>query len=488
MKMKRLTVVLAGMLALGGAVGCGGGGNSGGNYKPPVVETDWVRSTDNTDDIHVGALLTGIGEEWLKKVAQAYTDETGVFVDVFFDKGIGSAINISMDTGKNLDDLYLCGNTFDWLKWAAGGKAASLEDMMDLAYPNETLPDGTSNTLRNKIKENVYELGRYDEETYIVQLTYAPTGFVYNVDVLTQLGYDKFPETWAELLQLCKDVNAAKLTNKQGKIVRPMSWGGAVYDLNDAYKTLWAQSDPAAYEEFFEYSATSPDKDAWVSDARLKGMEAIYDLLAPVNGESSNSVQGLGGSTNVESEIAFLNGLSVFCPTGAWFESEVASALGNANFTYKFAPVPVIEGGQKAVNINIPTEYFFVPQQCDNVEGAKDFLRFMFSERNLKLMHETNQTPLAFEYDDSSLALSTWGQQVMDVLDFGTHVIAASSSEYYRVGALSARFNGPEPYMMIANGEVARTAITEKVLVAEYNQRATQWKDWNNMVTDITGN
>ncbi len=480
MKMKKWTMLaLAGVLAMGSLVGCGGD-KGGGNYKPPVVESDWVRSTDNTDDIHVGALLTGIGEAWLNKVAQAYTDETGVFVDVFFDKGIGQAINISMDTGKNLDDLYLCGNTFDWLKWAADGRAASLEDMMDLAYPNEG-----DNTLRKKIKENVYELGRYDEQTYIVQLTYAPTGFVYNVDVLKQLGYDKFPETWADLIKLCNDINAAKLT-KKGKTVRPMSWGGAVYDLNDAYKTLWAQSDPEAYEDFFAYTGDTPDKNAWVSDARLKGMEAIYDLLAPVKGESTNSVPGLGGSTNVESEIAFLNGLSVFCPTGAWFESEVESALGNADFTYKFAPVPVIEGGEKTVNINIPTEYFFVPNQCDNVEGAKDFLRYMFSEKSLQLMHETNQTPLAFNYDTSSLELSTWGQQVMDVLNFGKHVIASSSSEYYRVGALSARFNGPEPYMMIANGEVARDAIKEKILVAEYNQRVDQWKDWNKMVSDIS--
>ncbi len=483
MKAKRITIALAALMVCGAFAGCGD--NGGSNYRPPVVESDWVRTTDNTDDIYVSAIKTGIGEEWLNKVAQGYTDETGVKVEVYFDKNIGSNINVSMSTNKNLDDMYFCGNTYDWLKWAAQGKVASLEDVMDVAYPNETLADGSANTLRKKIKSNVYDFGRYENQSYILQLTYAPTGFVYNEDILKQLGYETFPTEWSDLVKLCDDINAAGLKNKQGKTVRPLSWGGAVNDLNDTFKTLWAQSDPAAYAQFFKYSGTSPDQKAWESQARLTALEALYDLLKPTDGESANSVQGLMGSTNVESEIAFLNGLSVFCPTGGWFESEVSSALGNADFTYKFAPAPVVEGGESVVNINIPTEYFFIPSGAKNVEGAKDFLRYMMCERNLKLMHETNQTPLAFNYDTSSLELSSWGQQVMDVLNSGTHVIAASDSPYYHVGALSARFNGIEPYSAMANGKVSRENLMKDVLTVEYNQRVSQWVDWNAMVTDI---
>ncbi len=487
MKKRLISLVSSVIVATTAFAGCSGktndsGSSNGGDKK----DTDWVRTTDNTDDIYVSCLTCGLGESWLTKVAQSYEDETGVHVEVYFDPQLGNNVTQAMNINKNLDDMYICSEIYTWVKWAAQGKLESLEGIMDIAYPGETAADGSNMTLRKKIKSTVAPLGVYNEKTYIINYTYAPTGIVYNADLFEELGYSEFPKTWSELLEACKKIIETKPTNKNGKVIKPFSWGGAVYDLNDIYKTLWAQSDIEKFNKFFAYeNADGPSEELFMDEARLTALEALYDLLNPVDGKSVNALDGLGAGTNVDSEVAFLNGLSAFCPTGGWFESEVSSSLSNANFTYKFAPVPTVEGGTMIANINLPTEFFMIPSKGNNPEGAKDFLRYMLSEENLIMMHSENKTPSALEYDMSKCTLNDWGQQVVDMLETYPNVFSAAPTAIYRVGALAPKFYAKDPYTLMSTGTVSRSALKEEILRYEYSNRAERWSSWMNMIDEL---
>ena len=47
-----------------------------------------------------------------------------------------------------------------------------------------------------------------DGEAYGLPFRYDGSGIYYNVDMLKEFGYDSFPETWAEMLELCDKVKA----------------------------------------------------------------------------------------------------------------------------------------------------------------------------------------------------------------------------------------------------------------------------------------
>ena len=78
---------------------------------------------------------------------------------------------------------------------------------------------------------------------------------------------------------------------------------------------------------------------------------------------------------------SFLRGEALMCFAGSWFESEERANISDDTFRYRFAPVPALDGNEINVNINYPTEYFFIPKNSENTEKAKKFLKYIFKDR-----------------------------------------------------------------------------------------------------------
>lgn len=426
-KTKKFIPLLSIFLVLLVASSCGGGTSGG-----------------NGDEINVCIIEAGIGEEWLSLMADLYYEETGTTVNYYTDIGLDGNLKQSMGVGSAEEDLYLAPNTYDWISWVADDKVEPLTDIAAKKYE-----DGT--TIESKIKEEIAPLGIVKGERYIIQLTYAPTGFVYNADLLQSLGYEEFPDTWNGLLQLCDDVLAAEKT-VNGRKVMPFVWGtNTMFDL---YKTLWAQGDYEKFRAYFAQDGASPDEELFLSQERLTALEAIYDLLAPDADYSTTSVTGMLGEAHLVAQEAFLQGYAAFCFSGAWFEEEMHSIIDDSTFTYSFADVPALEGNAIAVNINYPTEYFFIPSSASNPEGAKDFLYFMLREDNLIKIHQAMQTPLAFEYDTTRVEYTRWGKECQEVAENPEHrkIIAGASTTRYLSGGIRPEFMSRDPFTLMCQG------------------------------------
>ena len=474
---KILAVLLCLSLALA-FTACGGKGNE--SY-PVEGLGDWERMTDNTDDIDVTIVNAGIGQEWINNMAQAYEDDTGVHVNVSFAEDSAIQSHFASDRESVYSDLYLTFSSYSWLTWAGTGKLYSLDEAVGMEYN-----DGT--TINGKMYDMFEEYGMFNGSRYILQFTYAPTGIVYNVDYLAELGYDSFPTTWSGLLQLCRDILSSDLKAGSRKVM-PLSFGGSVDDLNNWFRTLWAQQDPDAYQEFFNYNDTSGAPQGLLSDERLHALEAIYDLLAPANGYSTTTLEGAASDTHINSETWFLLGYTAFCPTGAWFETEISSVLRDSEVNYAFAVLPSLNDPEtnqpyeQVLDINLPTEYFCIPAKCSNPEGAADLLRYMCHEVNLQKIHEMTGMPLAFDYDMESLDLNEWQRSVTDAIGEYRNVYALGYSNYYAVGALrTAWYKSSNPVLQILNDKVTRDGLYDQ-LKEEYDFRESSWEDY----TDIIG-
>lgn len=132
------------------------------------------------------------------------------------------------------------------------------------------------------------------------------------------------------------------------------------------------------------------------------------------------------------------------------------------------------------MNVNYPTEYFFIPKCSKNVEKAKQFLKFMFKEENLVKMHNAVQTPLAFDYDTSSLQLTEWGKEVQDVMKY-KQTVSGSTSLYYLTGGLRPEITG-NVFQKIYNGQVERNDLTSLLRTDYENKSGGNWEDTKGLV------
>ena len=458
MKKRILALALAAVSAVS-LVGCGGGGTSGEN-----------------GEINVMLLQCGLGEDFVKNLADDFYNETGINVNVYSDRLLDSDLKNSMANNDAQDDIYMSGSTYDWLNWVV---ADTIEDLTDLC--NEPYADGS--TINGKIAEPIKNLGKIGDHRYIIQVAYCPTGIVYNQDMLNDL-YEKkivdsnvFPTTWEGLVKLAKAVSSADYKWNGKDKTYGIIWGNSEQDLMDTFKTLWAQSD---YEKYVEYFAQETlDENLCASEERTKALEAIYDLLDPQNGISTTSVPQMLKTNHTASYEYFLKGNALMCFAGSWFEEEMKINITEETFSYRFAPVPALEGNEITVNINYPTEYMFIPSNSKNKESAKKFLKYLFEEDNLRKIHETIQTPLAFDYDTEGLNLTEWGKDVLAVLDY-KQTVSGAPNLFYLSGALRPEVSA-NIFEKMYNGSIEKTALGGW-LKTEYANKASGWKDSENTV------
>lgn len=453
---KFLSIGLATMFALSFAA-CGGGENSG-----------------NTDGktINVMLLETGIGTEWIEQIRDEYYNETGVTVNVESDPLLEDYLTQAMGMDGEVDaDLYMSGQTYEWTNWAYSGVIEDLSDVFRSEYV-----DGS--TMESNLPTDLKTLGKIGTHRYVAQFTYAPTGIVYNNDLLQELykagkiSYNTFPTKWDDLVALAKEVAAAKYSYK-GNTVQAMVWGDSENDLMDTFKTLWAQMDYSKYRAYFEQE-DELNLNLFLNDERTAALEALYDLIAPVDGKSSTSVSGMIAADHDICYTSFLNGTALFCFAGSWFETEMKDYIDADTFEYCFAPVPAVGNNEIVVNINYPTEYFFIPSCSENVETAKDFLKFMFREENLIKMHNSLQTPLASTYDTSKLTLTRWGSEVQSVMSY-KQTISGASSLFYQVAGLRPELEG-NPFQKMFSGKVEKANLAT-LLTADFDVKSRSWSD-----------
>lgn len=449
--MKKIIVLIMSALLIFSLTACGG-------------------SKRNSEEVFVTIGESGLGSTWITHLAEEFEKKEGIKVNVYVDPQSDSSLVENIKLGKNLDDLYMSSNTFDWMRWANNGDIVDLTELFQ-----ET--DSTGVKLEDKVMDGVRKLGIFNGKRYIAPALYSPTGFVYNKDVLKKLGYETFPEDLETFEQLCTDIINDDTLVVDGEKVMPLSWGGKVVYMQYVYKTFWSQLDYEKFNAFFmQDDRTGPVRDLFINDATVGAMEAVKRVLRPEGNKSATSISGVLEMDHIDAQTAFLNGYSVICPTGAWFENEMRSLITDETFDYGFARFPVVDKEKEpTILINTPGEFFVIPTKSANPEGAKKFLKFMLDEENLIYMHSQTQIPFSYKYDKSKLTLTDWGKSVNDAMSV-KHAIAGSDMPLYRVGALNGWFKGNDPVLMLAQNKVQD--IRTEIFEVSFGLYQASWPDY----------
>lgn len=297
---KRLAIALAVGMVLGLFSGC----------KPA--------NTDGKKVLKVAAIETAYGSEMWKKVCEAFTEQTGIEVQLTTDKNLEDVISGPMQSGDYPDVVHLAtgrpaGLTEQMIKQNA---LHSLENVLNMTVPGETkkVSEKIAGGFTDTSLTNPYG----DGKTYLAPMFYSPCGLFYNQKLFQSKGW-KVPATWDEMWALGDKAKAEGIAL--------FTYPTAGY--YDAFMFALMYSIGGA--EFFD-KATHYEQGIWDS-AEAKTLFSILDKLASYTHEKTPAQANNQDFT--KNQLMVMQNEALFMPNGTWITGEMAKA--EATLTNDFA-------------------------------------------------------------------------------------------------------------------------------------------------------
>ena len=383
--------------------------------------------------LQITAVELGYGVDWLEALIDEFEKETGYTVE--FQSKVGSlgtsALTTELESLVSKSDLIF--NKFgNFAKYAHEGKVVGadgetydciLADVTEVW--NAAVDEGSDTTIAEKIDAEYEEYYNMDGKYYGMPWAGGVLGIVRNLDVWNSLGLtdEDVPLTTDAMFSLCDDIKEK---------VAPF-----IFSKNQNYYEGFVPIWMAQYEgvQNYKHFLNGVDPDGTVSeyiytyDGALESMKILEKLLNQENGYHSdmstldfNLMQG-----------QFLSGAALFCVNGSWLEREMKQNYAEADIDYIRTPVissiinkldtvkddaklteviryvDAIDAGETVEkpadvsdeDIQIVTEarhYSYVsggmdhqvviPAYSKNVEIAKEFLKFMYSDKGLNIYYK----------------------------------------------------------------------------------------------------
>lgn len=234
--------------------------------------------------------------------------------------------------------------------------------------------------LENVEPFNIETYGR-DGAAYGLSVSSWAAGYIYNVDLLKEVGYDGIPETWDEFLILCQKLQDSGVTpflESVDQMPTTLSaWVGAKS----------STMDPSIDELIF--SGQSSFEEQW--GPLIEEYNRIF-----TEGLMSKDVVGLDGDM-VRDEFA--NGRVAIVNNGPWAINPIREAAPDLNF--KFGLVPGVAGGKPFAAGAASPGYAINSKSSEEAQAAaKEFLAFMSSPTGVEIFHEqTNDVTVTSDFE-----------------------------------------------------------------------------------------
>lgn len=332
-----------------------------------VAETETETETKaESTELNIAVFQGGYGREvWDTLAANFEAEHEGVTVNVTANPKLGDVIRPQIMSGNPPDVIFLSAtNESGILQSLIQDKAlVCLDDVFDDEMKSRFVAGSLS-------APTIAPYG--DGKIYAAPLFYSTMGLFYNKTLFAEKGYE-VPHTWDEFFALgdkAKEDGIALFTYAASNapsyneiVLNPMiaSIGGA-----------------QMLEDCFNYK-----EEAWNSDA-VKEAFGIYQRMA----DGGYLLDGTLAMNHTQSQEQFLQNKALFIPNGNWLENEMAETPRAEGFEFGFTGTPVLkEGDTPCVWSNI--EEIYIPSEAKNVDMAKEFIKFLYTEESIKLLAES---------------------------------------------------------------------------------------------------
>jgi ABC-type glycerol-3-phosphate transport system substrate-binding protein len=453
---------------------------------------------------------SGWGANWTKKMAEEFEKDNPEYkVAIEADISEGDIASI-LSNPDHPADIIMGGNNGAFELYATAYEP--LDDIVNAKAAGE------SKTIGEKIGDDMLALlvnkdGHYDKLCY-------GTGFyniLYKSNILEDEEYGfTIPNTTDEFIKLVEQM-------KEYDIVPFMNFSGGGY----WHAMLWTWAIQYAGTEAFYDMSINPTKAKLTDDKNgiSQGLEVLYDLI---NDTKNSDV--LSGGKFGDAQTAFLApslpGRQVaMMVNGYWLENEMRKNNDeyemNTNIKVMKTPVvssiiekcstinddatlskviAAIDNGETSYSgvsekdfnkivtarkyevTNAPSLEICIPKNCDQKEGAKEFVKFFYSDKGLKIWFETMDVRQFASFDDESIVLdtsrlSTFQKSCAEVYEKSTPVAEGrphSSHQIFIKGGAS--LVGVGSYTVRLTDGTVNNRSTVWNEIKEYNEK--NWSTW----------
>ena len=361
---KLLALVLVFMLALGVLSACG----------TPPADTSTPPAEDSTtpDDggdvvepagsIKVAAIETAYGTQMWTDVCAAFTEATGIEVELVTDKNLEDVIGPAMQGGEYPDVIHLAtgreaGLTEQFIK---DKNIADITDVLSMTVPGEDVT--VSEKIAGGFTETSLTNPYGDGKTYLAPMFYSPCGLFYNAGLFEEKGWE-VPTTWDEMWEL------GDKALEEGIYLFTYPTTGYF----DAF--FYALMYAAGGHEFFN-EATVYTEGIWDSEAATTCFDIVEKLASYTNPITPAQANDQDFTQNQQ---LVLDNKALFMPNGTWIVGEMAEAPRAEGFKWGMTALPAVEEGGDRYSYTW-FEQAWIPAGAVNIDAAKQFIAFLYSD------------------------------------------------------------------------------------------------------------
>ena len=361
---KLLALVLVFMLALGVLSACG----------TPPADTSTPPAEDSTtpDDggdvvepagsIKVAAIETAYGTQMWTDVCAAFTEATGIEVELVTDKNLEDVIGPAMQGGEYPDVIHLAtgreaGLTEQFIK---DKNIADITDVLSMTVPGEDVT--VSEKIAGGFTETSLTNPYGDGKTYLAPMFYSPCGLFYNAGLFEEKGWE-VPTTWDEMWEL------GDKALEEG--IYLFTYPTTGYFDAFFYALMYAAGGP----EFFN-EATVYTEGIWGSEAATTCFDIVEKLASYTNPITPAQANDQDFTQNQQ---LVLDNKALFMPNGTWIVGEMAEAPRAEGFKWGMTALPAVEEGGDRYSYTW-FEQAWIPAGAVNIDAAKQFIAFLYSD------------------------------------------------------------------------------------------------------------
>ena len=358
-KMKKKTVRKLMALALVSAMtasmlaGCGSGGDSdkGSDKDAAKGEKETV--------LKVAAFEGGNGTQIWEDIAKAFEESH---------EGVKVELEMSPELDKDLTKAIQNGDVPDVVYYNLGQPSGFTETMLKeeaIADISDVFDDELRGKMLDGILDGTDAQPYGDGKVYLAPIFYTPTGFWYNATLVGEGKQYELPTTWDEFFAL------GEQAKKDGHSLFTFPTTGYF----DA--TIYAMLAQAGGLDFYN-DALKYDADTWTSEEGKKVLDTVAKLAGKdYTQEDTVSNANADGGFKINQQNV-IDGKALFMPNGNWVIAEMAPSTPE---DYEWGMMGVPKWSEdESQSVYTFTEQMWVPADAPNMDLAKEFVKFMYSD------------------------------------------------------------------------------------------------------------
>ena len=440
---KTIALLLVLVLALGMLAGCGSSNEAA---EAPAADSGDTAAEAPAAEISVAAIETAYGSEMWQKVAEAFTAETGIKVNLTTDKNLEDVIGPAMQGGEFPDVIHLAtgreaGLTEQFIK---DNNIADITDVLSMTVPGEdvTVADKIAGGFTETSLTNPYG----DGKTYLAPMFYSPCGLFYNAGLFAEKGWE-VPTTWDEMWEL------GDKAMEEGIYLFTYPTTGYF----DAF--LYALMYTVGGPEFFD-AATHYEDGIWDSEEAQQCFDIIAKLATYTNPITPAQANDQDFTQNQQ---LVLDNKALFMPNGTWIVGEMAEAPRAEGFEWGMTALPAVsEGGDRYSYTWF--EQAWIPAGAENIDAAKQFIAFLYSDVACEIFAEAGAIQPVLGIADT---LEGDNKMFYSIYDDGAKAAMGNFASYTAVAGLgTVREVFMDPVNSLVNGEITEEQWIENIKTA----------------------